>query len=121
MLKPGPAAESFAPPGSIGCEVALGVGLLVHAQGEGAHVDQESFLVDVRAGKHTCYDRLVLEFRGPVNGYTIKYVNQVHQEGSGKPVPLAGRAKLQVTSSLPPTTRPGTPPTPPPTLRTSST
>jgi hypothetical protein len=58
-------------------------------------------LVDVRAGKHSCYDRLVLEFRGPVNGYNIRYVKQVHQEGSGKPVPLAGRAKLQVTVVAP--------------------
>ena len=58
-------------------------------------------LVDVRAGTHACYDRLVLEFRGPVNGYTIKYVNQVHEDGSGKPVPLAGRAKLQVTVVAP--------------------
>jgi hypothetical protein len=58
-------------------------------------------LVDVRAGRHTCYDRLVLEFRGPVNGYNIRYVKQVYQEGSGKPVPLAGRAKLQVTVVAP--------------------
>jgi hypothetical protein len=54
-------------------------------------------LVGVRAGKHTCYDRLVLEFRGPVNGYNVRYVKQVYQDPSGKPVPLAGRAKLQVT------------------------
>jgi hypothetical protein len=58
-------------------------------------------LVDVRAGKHTCYDRLTLEFRGPVNGYTIRYVKHVYQEGSGKPVPLAGRAALQVTVVAP--------------------
>src|SRR4051794_36829881 len=58
-------------------------------------------LVDVRAGKHSCYDRLVLEFRGPVNGYRIEYVKEVLAEGSGKPVPLAGRAKLQVTVIAP--------------------
>jgi hypothetical protein len=58
-------------------------------------------LVYVRAGRHTCYDRLVLEFGGPVNGYTVRYVKQVLQDGSGKPVPLAGRAKLQVTVVAP--------------------
>jgi hypothetical protein len=58
-------------------------------------------LIDVRAGKHACYDRLVLEFRGPVNGYNVRYVKQVHQDGSGKPVHLAGRAALQVTVVAP--------------------
>jgi hypothetical protein len=58
-------------------------------------------LVDVRAGKHACYDRLVLGFRGPVNGYNIRYVKHVYEEGSGKPVPLAGRAALQVTVVAP--------------------
>jgi hypothetical protein len=73
-------------------------------------------LVDVRAGRHTCYDRLVLEFRGPVNGYNVRYVKQVSQDGSGKPVPLAGRAALQVTVVAPaydangrPTYRPADP------------
>src|SRR4051794_31829826 len=58
-------------------------------------------LVDVRAGKHACYDRLVLEFRGPVNGYNIRYVKKVYQDGSGKVVPLAGTAALQVTVLAP--------------------
>ena len=58
-------------------------------------------LVDVRAGKHACYDRLVLEFRGPVNGYNIRYVKRVHQDGSGEPLPLAGKAALQVTVTAP--------------------
>ncbi len=58
-------------------------------------------LVDVRAGRHTCYDRLVLEFRGPVDGYAVKYVRQVSEDGSGRRVPLAGGAKLQVTVVAP--------------------
>ncbi len=58
-------------------------------------------LIDVRAGKHACYDRLVLEFRGPVNGYDIRYVKRVHQDGSGEPLPLAGKAALQVTVTAP--------------------
>jgi len=58
-------------------------------------------LIDVRAGRHACYDRLVLEFRGPVNGYNIRYVKRVHQDGSGEPLPLAGTAALQVTVTAP--------------------
>ena len=58
-------------------------------------------LVDVRAGRHACHDRLVLEFRGPVDGYSVRYVRQVFEDGSGRPVPLAGRARLQVTVVAP--------------------
>jgi hypothetical protein len=36
-----------------------------------------------------------------VNGYNIRYVKKVYQDGSGKPVPLAGRAALQVTVVAP--------------------
>ena len=36
-----------------------------------------------------------------MNGYNIRYVKQVHQDGSGKLVPLAGGAKLQVTVVAP--------------------
>ena len=73
-------------------------------------------LIGVRAGRHTCYDRLVLDFRGPVNGYYIRYVKQVHEDASGKVVPLAGRSKLQITVVAPaydvngkPTYRPADP------------
>jgi hypothetical protein len=53
-------------------------------------------LVAVRAGRHACFDRLVLEFRGRAPGYTVRYVRQVLTEGQGKPIPLAGRAALAV-------------------------
>jgi hypothetical protein len=42
------------------------------------------------------YDRLVLEFRGRVPGHTVRYVTQVLTQGQGKPIPLAGRADLEV-------------------------
>jgi hypothetical protein len=53
-------------------------------------------LVTVRAGRHACFDRLVLEFRGRAPGYRVHYVRQVLTQGQGKPIPLAGRAALEV-------------------------
>ena len=53
-------------------------------------------LVAIRAGHHTGYDRFVLEFSGPVPSRSITWVSQVIQDGSGKPVRLAGHAFLNV-------------------------
>ena len=38
----------------------------------------------------------MLEFRGRVPGHTVRYVRQVLTQGQGKPIPLAGRADLEV-------------------------
>ena len=51
-----------------------------------------SVLTDVRAGRHKNFDRVVFEFSGPLPGYTIEYVPEVVQDGSGDPLPLKGRA-----------------------------
>jgi hypothetical protein len=53
-------------------------------------------LVAVRAGRQACFDRLVLEFAGPVDGYRVRYVPRVRADGSGAPVPLTGGARLQL-------------------------
>ncbi|QFZ22520.1 AMIN-like domain-containing (lipo)protein [Saccharothrix syringae] len=58
-------------------------------------------LVDVRAGQHECYDRLVFDFTGVNDGYSVSYVPEVVHEGSGKPVPLRGAGKLQITVDSP--------------------
>jgi len=51
----------------------------------------------VRAGRHDCYDRVVFDLNGPADvGYTARYVPVVRAEGSGAPVPVEGRAALQV-------------------------
>lgn len=50
----------------------------------------------VRAGRHACFDRLVVDVGGDVAGYDVRYVPQVVQDGSGFPVPLRGGADLQV-------------------------
>jgi hypothetical protein len=58
-------------------------------------------LVNVRAGRHTCYDRLVLDFSGRVNGYRVEYVSAVTEDGSGRVVPLRGGARLQIIAVAP--------------------
>lgn len=61
-------------------------------------------LVDVRAGRHDCYDRLVLDVGGAVlTGWSVRYVDQVRQDGSGHVVPVAGGARLQVVAGVPAT------------------
>jgi hypothetical protein len=60
-------------------------------------------LTDVRAGRHACFDRLVIQLRGPASpaSYDVRYVAAVHQVGSGARVPLDGGAALQVVVRAP--------------------
>ena len=58
-------------------------------------------VTDVRTGRHTCYDRLVVDVAGDVAGYTVAYVPQVVQDGSGIPIPTRGGAALQITVNDP--------------------
>jgi hypothetical protein len=58
-------------------------------------------VTNVRTGQHYCFDRLVIDLNGPVGGYTVRYVPQVTQDGSGLPVPLRGQAFIQVTVNSP--------------------
>jgi hypothetical protein len=56
----------------------------------------------VRVGQHPCYDRLVFDVNGPeAVGYTARYVPVVQADGSGKPVPVAGGAALEVVVAAP--------------------
>jgi hypothetical protein len=53
-------------------------------------------LTDVRAGGHTGFDRVVFEFQGAVPEHRVGYVDQLVQDGSGRPVTVAGAADLEV-------------------------
>jgi hypothetical protein len=61
-------------------------------------------ITNLRAGRHSCFDRLVVDIAAPVtpgpgpqaDGFHVEYVAQVTRDGSGDPVPLAGGAFLQV-------------------------
>lgn len=58
-------------------------------------------LTNIRAGQHTCYDRLVLDVSGKVRGFDVRYVSVVLRDGSGEVVPLRGAADLQVIALVP--------------------
>lgn len=58
-------------------------------------------LTGVRAGRHTCYDRLVLDVDGPAVGFSVRYVDQVRTDGAGVVVPLRGGARLQIIVTAP--------------------
>jgi hypothetical protein len=58
-------------------------------------------LVNVRAGRHAVYDRVVFDVAGETAGYRLRYVDQVRSAGAGSPVEVAGGARLQVTVLAP--------------------
>ena len=60
-------------------------------------------LVEVRTGRHDCYDRVVFEFDGTARGYAVRYSAEVPTDGEGIDlVPYtAGEAHLWVTLRAP--------------------
>ena len=57
-------------------------------------------LTDVRAGRHACFDRLVLDVDAPLTGWSVRYVDQVVLDGSGEVLPVGGRARLEVVARV---------------------
>jgi hypothetical protein len=57
----------------------------------------------VRAGRHDCYDRLVVDLAGrPAAGYNVRYIEPPYRaEGSGAPLLVGGGAVIQITVNAP--------------------
>jgi hypothetical protein len=53
-------------------------------------------LTDVRAGRHACFDRIVLD---GADWARVSYVATVHHDASGRLVPLSGGARLQILTT----------------------
>ncbi|MEU7553549.1 hypothetical protein AB0B01_14570 [Streptomyces sp. NPDC044571] len=53
-------------------------------------------VVNARWGGHCTYDRIVIDLRGHVPQVAVTRVPKLVQDGSGKPVPLAGTHFLQI-------------------------
>jgi hypothetical protein len=55
-------------------------------------------LLRIRSAAHpdSGYDRIVFDFDGPLPGYTVRYVDEVRQDGSGELVDMPGRRYLLV-------------------------
>jgi hypothetical protein len=61
-------------------------------------------ITDLRAGRHACFDRLVVDIGGPAStavGYRVEYVARVTHDGSGAYLPLRGAAALQIVVLAP--------------------
>ena len=83
--------------GATGCSTAWG------STAENRSAMVQSPVTGVRAGRHTCFDRLVIDLRGPSAGYSVRYVPVVTADGSGNAVPVIGGAALQVIVRAPAT------------------
>ncbi|MEG3628316.1 AMIN-like domain-containing (lipo)protein [Streptomyces poriticola] len=59
---------------------------------------------NVRTGRHTCFDRFVVDVPGaPADrlGFTVGYVDRLRQAGSGRPVAVGGGAVLEIRVNAP--------------------
>ena len=61
-----------------------------------AHSPGLALLVRVRAGRNKDFDRLVFDFEGPVPGMRVQYVDRLIEDGTGNPIPLRGRAVVEI-------------------------
>jgi hypothetical protein len=73
------------------------------AKAHDTHADTDR-IYDVRAGRHACYDRLVIDLGGQdisFGSYDVRYVPRIISDGSGAVVPVRGGAALQVIARAP--------------------
>ncbi|MEU2718412.1 hypothetical protein [Streptomyces sp. NPDC007205] len=61
-------------------------------------------MVNVRTGRHDCYDRVVVDVPGAKRrsiGYSVRYVSRLVQDGSGQVIPVPGRVVLEIVIRAP--------------------
>lgn len=56
-------------------------------------------VVNVRAGRHACFDRLVLDVDAPLTGWSVRYVPGLSPTSTG--LPVRGGAVLEVVARAP--------------------
>lgn len=56
------------------------------------------YITNVRAGRHACYDRLVVDIGNTSHytGYNVRYVNQISEDPTGNVIATRGGARLQI-------------------------
>lgn len=70
----------------------------------GTGAGDRDMVMDVRSGRHACFDRLVVDLLGQdttFGSYDVRYVPLVREDGSGDAVPVRGAADLQITLRAP--------------------
>ena len=58
-------------------------------------------ITGVRTGRHTCFDRFVIDLDGARSGYRIEYVDVLFADGSGELVPVKGGAIIRIIAQAP--------------------
>ena len=66
-----------------------------------ADATEVAALTNVRAGRHACFDRLVLDFAGDFDGYEVRYVSEIRGIALDRPVALRGGARLAIVFQTP--------------------
>lgn len=90
---PGPAPTSTPAVGPAAPPAPTGTAAVVDPADPAAPA---AVLVRVRAADRGAYDRVVLDFDRPFGGYSVQYVDEVTEDPTGDPVPVAGGAALLV-------------------------
>ena len=79
-------------------------GITWGSQAKTADAGDRERLYDVRAGRHACFDRLVVDVGGEdttFGSYSVRYVPVVRQDGSGQAVPVRGAVDLEIVLRAP--------------------
>lgn len=79
-------------------------GITWGSHAESADAGDRERVYDVRAGRHACFDRLVVDVGGEdttFGSYSVRYVPVVRQDGSGDAVPVRGGADLEIVVRAP--------------------
>jgi hypothetical protein len=58
---------------------------------------ESALVTGVRYATHDTYDRVVVDLKGDMPGYNVKWVDELVEDGSGKTIDVRGGAYLQVT------------------------
>jgi hypothetical protein len=53
-------------------------------------------VINLRVGRHHSFDRVVIDLRGKMTGYRVRFVKSLVYDGSGEPVPLTGKRFVSV-------------------------
>lgn len=89
LAAPAATAATATPPAPY-CGIAWGSSF----KGDGGN--DNSWITNIRSGRHECFDRMVVDVKGKVTAYTVGYVPVLRADGSGMAVPLRGGAFLQI-------------------------
>jgi hypothetical protein len=60
------------------------------------HPNHNPKIINLRIGEHGSFDRVVIDMRGKMAGYNVRFVKHLTYDGSGQPVPLKGKRFVSI-------------------------